>query len=58
MQTVPAPRESILAQLEGTLASGMFAGAERSRVLLRFLVEHIVQDQSDRLSRRWHTRTV
>lgn len=48
-QTLPAPRESILEQLERILASDTFAGAERSRALLRFLVEHAVENQSDRL---------
>ena len=49
METPPAPRESILEQLERMVASDTFAGAERSRVLLRFLVEHVVANQSDRL---------
>ena len=49
MQTLPAPRESILEQLERMLASDTFAGAERSRVLLRFLVERAMANQSDRL---------
>ena len=48
-QTLPPPRESILEQLERMLASDTFASAERSRVLLRFLVEHAVENQSDRL---------
>ena len=49
MHTLPAPRELVLEQLERMLASDTFAGAERSRVLLRFLVEHVVENQSDRL---------
>jgi serine/threonine-protein kinase len=49
MQTPPAPRESILEQLERMLASDTFAGAERSRLLLKFLVEHALENQSDRL---------
>jgi hypothetical protein len=49
MQTLPPPRDSILEQLERMLASDTFAGAERSRVLLRFLVQHAVENQSDRL---------
>jgi serine/threonine-protein kinase len=49
MQTPPVPRESILEQLERMLASDAFAGAERSRVLLKFLVEHAVEPRSDRL---------
>lgn len=48
-QTLPASRELILEQLERMLASDTFAGAERSRVLLRFLVEHVVENHSDRL---------
>jgi hypothetical protein len=48
-QPLPAPRELILEQLERMLASDTFAGAERSRVLLRFLVEYAVENQSDRL---------
>jgi hypothetical protein len=48
-QTQPPPRESILEQLERMLASDTFSGAERSRVLLRFLVEHAVANQSNRL---------
>src|SRR5688572_7453158 len=49
MQTLPPPRDVVLEQLDRMLASDTFAGAERSRVLLRFLVEHAVADQSDRL---------
>ena len=49
MQQTTPPRESILEQLERMLASETFAGAERSRVLLRFLVEHAVRNQPDRL---------
>ena len=48
-QTLPAPRELIVEQLERMLASNTFAGAERSRALLRFLVEHALENQSDRL---------
>ena len=48
-QPLPPPRETILEQLERMLASATFAGAERSRVLLRFLVEHGVENQADRL---------
>ena len=51
MQT-PPPRELILEQLERMLASNTFTGAERSRVLLRFLVEHVVENQPDRLKDR------
>jgi hypothetical protein len=49
MQTLPPPRDVVLEQLDRMLASDTFAGAERSRVLLRFLVEHVVAEQSDRL---------
>ena len=49
MKTLPAPRESILEQLERMLVSDTFAGAERSRVLLKFLVEHVLENQPDRL---------
>ena len=49
MQTTPAPREVILEQLERILASETFTGAERSRVLLRFLVEQSLQSHADRL---------
>jgi len=49
MQQTPPPRELILEQLERMLASETFAGAERSRVLLKFLVEHVVENQPDRL---------
>lgn len=49
MQTLPAPREVVLEQLERMLASDTFAGAERSRALLKFLVEQSLENQSDRL---------
>jgi hypothetical protein len=49
MQQALPPRESILEQLERIVASDTFAGAERSRALLRFLVEHAVESRSDRL---------
>ena len=49
MQTLPVPRELILEQLERMLASDTFAGAERSRALLRFLVGQALENQSDRL---------
>lgn len=49
MQTSPPPRDVVLGQLDRMLASDTFAGAERSRVLLRFLVEHVVEQRSDRL---------
>ena len=49
MHTLPAPREVVLEQLERMLASDTFAGAERSRALLKFLVEQSLENQSDRL---------
>jgi hypothetical protein len=49
MQTLPPPRDLVLEQLDRMLASDTFAGAERSRVLLRFLVEQVVENQSNRL---------
>jgi serine/threonine-protein kinase len=49
METQPVRRESILAELEKILSSSAFAGAERSRTLLRFLVEQTVTDRSDHL---------
>jgi hypothetical protein len=49
MQTLPPPRDVVLEQLDRMLASDTFAGAERSRVLLRFLVEQVVENQSNRL---------
>lgn len=48
-QTLPPPRELMLEQLDRMLASDTFAGAERSRVLLRFIVEHVVDGRSERL---------
>jgi serine/threonine-protein kinase len=49
METQPVPRESILAELEKILSSSAFTGAERSRTLLKFLVEHTVTDRADHL---------
>jgi eukaryotic-like serine/threonine-protein kinase len=49
MQTLPPPPDVVLEQLDRMLASDTFAGAERSRVLLRFLVEHVVDGRSERL---------
>ncbi len=49
MQTLPASRELVLEQLERMLGSDTFAGAERSSVLLRFLVQHLLENQPDRL---------
>jgi hypothetical protein len=47
MQTMPPRRDGVLEQLDRMLASDTFAGAERPRVLLRFLVEHVVADQNE-----------
>jgi hypothetical protein len=49
MQTLPPPRDVVLEQLDRMLASDTFAGADRSRMLLRFLVEHVVDGRSERL---------
>jgi hypothetical protein len=43
--SAPSQRNSV----DRMLASDTFAGAERSRVLLTFLVKHAVEDQTDRL---------
>lgn len=48
-QALPPPRDLVLEQLERMLASETFAGAERSRALLRFIVEHVVENQPERL---------
>jgi hypothetical protein len=49
MQKPPVPREVMLEQLDRMLASDTFAGAERSRALLRFIIEQASANQSDRL---------
>ena len=49
MQTPPVPRDVMLEQLDRMLASDTFAGAERSRALLRFIIEQASANQSDRL---------
>jgi serine/threonine-protein kinase len=49
METQPLPRDSILAELEKILSSSTFTGAERSKTLLKFLVEHTVKDRADHL---------
>jgi serine/threonine-protein kinase len=48
-QALPPPREVILKQLERMRASETFAGAERSRAFLKFLVEQTLANQADRL---------
>ena len=45
----PFSREAILEQLGTVLSSRVFQGAERSKTLLRFLVEQTVSGQDDRL---------
>ncbi len=49
METQPLPRDSILAALDKILSSSAFTGAERSKTLLKFLVEHTVTDRADHL---------
>src|SRR4051812_47578638 len=49
METQPVPRDSILAELEKVLSSSTFTGAERSKTLLKFLVEHTARNGADRL---------
>ncbi|MBA3885467.1 MAG: hypothetical protein H0X67_07005 [Acidobacteria bacterium] len=44
-----APREGVVQQLERVLASATFRGAERSRALLKFLVEQALAGKADRL---------
>src|SRR5215211_3428090 len=41
--------EEVHASLERLLASATFRGAERSRQLLRFIVEHTLEGRADRL---------
>jgi serine/threonine-protein kinase len=49
METLTVQRVSIVEQLERVLASESFAGAGRSKVLLRFLVEEALAEHGDRL---------
>jgi Tol biopolymer transport system component len=49
METPGVSRETVLRQLERLQASGTFAGAGRSSALLRFLVEHALDDRTNRL---------
>jgi tetratricopeptide (TPR) repeat protein len=49
MQTSPISTESILAQLSRILSSSLFANAEQSRALLKFVVEQTVNERADRL---------
>ena len=45
----PLSRDAILAELAKVLSSSVFAGAERSSTLLRFLVEQTVNDRAEHL---------
>lgn len=49
MDTIAVSRAAILDQLERMLASPTFAGAERSRTLLKFLVEQALDQKAGRL---------
>ena len=49
METGPVPPEAVAAHLERVLGSVTFRGAERSRSLLRFIVEEALQGRADRL---------
>jgi len=49
MQTPPISAESIREQLSKILSSSLFANAERSRALLKFVVDRSVDQQTDRL---------
>jgi eukaryotic-like serine/threonine-protein kinase len=49
MQASPISAESIREQLNKILSSSLFAGADRSRALLKFVVEQSVNQQTDRL---------
>jgi Tol biopolymer transport system component len=49
METSPVPPEAVAAQLERVLESTTFRGAERSKSLLRFIVQEGLQGRADRL---------
>ncbi len=49
MATTPVSPEAVQAQLERMLGSETFRGGERSRTLLRFIVEEALQGRADRL---------
>ena len=49
METGPIPPATVQTQLERVLGSTTFRGAERSRSLLRFIVEEALQGRADRL---------
>src|SRR5947209_6194527 len=49
MQAPPISSDSILEQLGKILASSLFGNAVRSRALLKFAVEHAVNNQADQL---------
>jgi Tol biopolymer transport system component len=49
MEAEAVTRETVQAALERVLASATFRGAERSRTLLRFIVEQTLEGKADRL---------
>jgi tetratricopeptide (TPR) repeat protein len=49
MQARPISAESILEQLSKILSSSLFANADHSRTLLKFVVEQTVSERTDRL---------
>jgi eukaryotic-like serine/threonine-protein kinase len=49
MQVSPISAESILEQLSKILSSSLFANADQSRALLKFVVEQTVNQRTDRL---------
>src|SRR4051794_30976713 len=49
METRAVPPEAVAAHLERVLGSTTFRGAERSRSLLRFIVEEALHGRADRL---------
>jgi len=49
MQATPISAESILEQLNRILSSSLFANAEQSRALLKFIVKETVSSRTDRL---------
>jgi hypothetical protein len=49
METRPVLPAAVEAQLERMLISATFRGAERSKSLLRFIVEEALQGRADRL---------
>jgi Tol biopolymer transport system component len=49
MRATPISAESILEQLSKILSSSLFANADQSRALLKFVVEQTVNERTDRL---------